>query len=79
MTWTLTKRYGDDLAAAFPAVDIGRAARQAHVWVMANLPKRKTAEGMPDFVRRWIAKDQNRGGTPRPPVMPAGPNRTFYT
>jgi hypothetical protein len=61
-TWEVTKTFIAELAAAFPAVDVSTQARAAHVWVMSNLSKRKTAEGMRDFLFGWMRREQNKGG-----------------
>lgn len=63
-TWNLTTAYLAELQESFPAVDVAAQAREAWQWHKTNWPKRKTSDGMPDFLRRWMAREQNRGGTP---------------
>lgn len=60
-TWRLSEALVSELAAAFPGVDVRAECRKAHVWVKANLERRKTASGMPAFLNRWISKAQNDG------------------
>lgn len=44
----------------FQAVDFETEARKAHAWIMANFANRKTYGGMEDFLRRWLAKENDR-------------------
>jgi len=61
-TWQLTPDLVEEWQLAFPAVDISAECRKAHAWVKTNWSKRKTAEGMPDFLRRWLDREQDAGG-----------------
>lgn len=61
-TWLLTSEQIAEWREAFPAVDVPVEARQAHVWVKANWARRKTSDGMAEFLRRWLARAQNSGG-----------------
>ena len=61
-TWLLSNALMSELSVAFPAVDVSGECRRAHQWVKANPSRRKTADGMRDFLRRWMAKEQVRGG-----------------
>lgn len=63
-TWDLTQDFVAELTVAFPAVDAKTQCRAAHLWVMANLPKRKTADKMKDFLFGWMRREQNKGGQP---------------
>lgn len=47
----------------YPAVDVIQSLREMRSWLINNPGKRKTASGMPAFVNRWLAKEQNRGGS----------------
>lgn len=69
-TWVMSRNLFLRLQNAFPAVDVSQQARSAHAWTMANLTKRKTSDGMEDFIRRWMAKEQNRGSTKGLPASP---------
>jgi hypothetical protein len=68
--WPLTAAKVAEYAEAFPGVDVSQECRAALQWCRDNPKKRKTPEGMPAFLARWLAKEQNRGG-PRPRA-PAG-------
>ncbi len=61
-TWSLSNALIAELSVAFPAVDVSGECLRAHQWVKANPSRRKTADGMQDFLRRWMAKEQDRGG-----------------
>jgi len=60
--WTLPDTLVSAWVEAFPAVDVLAECRRAHAWVIANLGRRKTASGMPEFLRKWLSKEQDRGG-----------------
>lgn len=60
--WELRENHVAELAATFPGVDVPFQCRKALAWVKANLAKRKTANGMPDFLFRWMSKEQDKGG-----------------
>lgn len=72
-TWELTETLVAELCEAFPAVDVRAEARKAHLWLRTNPARRKTASGMPDFLRRWIEREQNRGGARASTVSPNTP------
>lgn len=72
-TWELTETLVAELREAFPAVDVRAEARKAHLWLRTNPARRKTASGMPDFLRRWIEREQNRGGARASTVSPNTP------
>lgn len=80
--WLLTEAFIAELASAYPAVDVPAESRRAHVWVKANLERRKTAKGMAAFLNRWMARAQDRGARrsawsgSSPPTSP-GPLNTF--
>lgn len=48
----------------YPAVDVMQQLRSMKGWLDANPKKRKTKNGIIRFVNGWLAKEQNRGGTP---------------
>ncbi len=54
---------------SYPAIDAPAQVRAARQWCIDNPAKRKTLGGMPAFLNRWLAKDQNRGAG-RPPATP---------
>lgn len=51
-----------ELSELFPAVDVRQAIREILAWNNTNPTKRKTATGVQDHIRRWLAKIQNEGG-----------------
>jgi hypothetical protein len=52
-----------ELSKLFPAVDVQQALREMLAWNNTNPTKRKTATGVRDHIRRWLAKIQNEGGS----------------
>lgn len=65
IAWQLAPDLVEEWQLAFPAVDIYAECRKAHAWVKTNWAKRKTAKGMPDFLRRWLDREQDSGGGAR--------------
>ena len=61
-SWKLTQTFFDSLSEQFPHVDILQAAKQARGWTQTN--HKKTAKGMPRFLRGWMnrAQSDNRQG-----------------
>jgi hypothetical protein len=48
----------------YPAVDVKQQLRSMRGWLVSNSQKRKTMSGMPRFVHKWLAKEQNSGRDP---------------
>lgn len=66
ITWTLTTEFISELQQTFEGIDVAAECRKAWQWHKTNWAKRKTADGMPEFLRRWLTRAQNSGrGTPR--------------
>lgn len=61
-TWLLTEAHMAELVQTFVGIDVPRESRKAHAWIMAHLPRRKTADGMPGFLLNWMERSQNRSG-----------------
>lgn len=61
--WSLTESHVERLREEFPGVDIEAEARKARGWCIDNPTKRKTARGMPKFIRGWMERQQNRCGS----------------
>ena len=60
-TWTATQTLVDRLSDVFTGVaSVESEFRKAHAWIMANKSRRKTAAGMEDFLRRWLARENDR-------------------
>ena len=50
-------------AGLYPAVDVIQQLRNMKGWLDANPAKRKTKRGINAFIVRWLAKEQDKGGT----------------
>jgi hypothetical protein len=62
--WQLREDYVAELVESFPGVSVRQESRAALTWIHANAPKRKTADGMPEFLFRWMRREQNGGRYP---------------
>lgn len=60
--WQLTQPLLDELAAAYPGIDVLAECRAAKAWCYTNTTKRKTPRGMPKFLNGWMERAQNRRG-----------------
>jgi hypothetical protein len=69
--WPLGKARVAEWAAAFPGVDVMTECRKALAWVNANERNRKTWDGMPKFLFKWMARAQDRGGRSPANLTPA--------
>jgi hypothetical protein len=61
--WAFRESHADQLAEAFPGVDVVAQSRKALGWLMANPKKTKTPAGMPKFLFGWMERNQNSGGS----------------
>lgn len=59
--WHLTVPKVKEYITAYPGVDIERELRKAKQWCIDNPKKRKTPQGMPGFLSRWLSRQQDRG------------------
>jgi hypothetical protein len=66
-TWPVTEADMARWKLAYPNVDLRTEIRRMDEWLRAN--NRKTANGMPKFVNRWLSKAQDSARSP------AGPSR----
>ncbi len=74
--WPLTQSKVAEYLQTFPAVDILSECRKALQWCRDNPRKQKTARGLPAFLGRWLAKEQDKcrlaigpnSGQPKEPV-----------
>lgn len=48
----------------YPAVDVHQELMAMESWLDANPKKRKTKQGVKRFVNSWLARSQDRGGSP---------------
>lgn len=60
----LTTQELGELTQLYPAVDAKAELRKMRGWLLSNPTKRKTKSGVMRFVHTWLAKQQDRGGTP---------------
>jgi len=51
-------------AKAYPAIDVDQEIRGMTAWLEANPSKRKTPRGIKRFVNSWLARAQEKGGSP---------------
>lgn len=61
--YAITQKQAEEWAKLYPAVNITQALNSMRGWCIANPEKRKTARGILAFVNRWLAKEQDRGGS----------------
>jgi hypothetical protein len=59
--WHLTQSLADELAEAFPSLDILAEAREAKLWILGDPGRKKTARGMRKFFTGWVSRSQNSG------------------
>lgn len=70
--YRLTASKVAEYVEAFPGVDVDGQLLKARQWCRDNPTKRKTPQGMPAFLARWLGKQQNAGdpisrGSPQKP------------
>ncbi len=58
-TWALTEAYVAEMGGAFPGVDVVAECRKALGWTRAKPANRKTADGMREFLWKWMTRAQN--------------------
>lgn len=68
--WSLSQTKLAEYRESFPGVDVLAELRKARQWCIDNPAKRKTYDGTPAFLTRWLGKAQDqgsrRGGVPQP-------------
>lgn len=57
--WHPTQEELDAWELAYPAIDLPSTLLEMRAWLVANPTRKKTLDGMPRFVNRWLAKEQN--------------------
>ena len=50
---------------AYPAIDVYQELNAMESWLDANPTKRKTPRGIKRFVNSWLARAQDKGGSPQ--------------
>jgi len=65
--WHLRESLAAALREGCPGVHFEDEIRSARLWCVTAGPKRKTASGMPRFLRTWLSRAQDRvsGASPR--------------
>lgn len=58
--WRLSRSLADTLAAAYPAADLDAELAKAAAWCATEQRRRKTAAGMPRFLRGWLGRSAPR-------------------
>lgn len=64
--FSVTVEQCQEWAGLYPAVDVIQQLRAMRGWLDANPQKRKTKRGIKAFVVRWLAKEQDKGGSRAP-------------
>jgi hypothetical protein len=59
-TWEAKPEQISEWAKCYPGINIDLEHRKAHSWVMANISKRKTKDGMPKFLNGWFSRAQDK-------------------
>lgn len=47
----------------YPAVDVEQELREMSDWAESNPTRRKTKKGISTFIRNWLSKEQDKGGS----------------
>lgn len=47
----------------YPAVDVEQELREMSDWAESNPTRRKTKKGISAFIRNWLSKEQDKGGS----------------
>ncbi len=72
--WGLTQAKLDEYRESFPGLDVEAECRKALQWCRDNAANRKTPNGMPKFLCRWLGKAQDYAARPpqnrAPPLQP---------
>ena len=50
---------------AYPAINVHQELAAMESWLDANPTRRKTAKGIKRFVNSWLARAQDKGGSPQ--------------
>ena len=50
---------------AYPAIDVYQELNAMESWLDANPTRRKTPKGIKRFVNSWLARAQDKGGSPQ--------------
>jgi phage replication O-like protein O len=61
-TFAVSEEVIAELVSLYPGVDVRRECRRMLEWLQCNPGRRKTADGMPAFIHRWLKKERNEAG-----------------
>jgi hypothetical protein len=70
--WPLRQSTLSEFAESFPGVDVLAECKKALQWCRVNPRKRKTYDGLPEFLFRWLSRAQNTGTARTAPPSVAG-------
>ena len=62
--WQPSQEQVDAWKKAYPAVSYDREWAAIEAWCLSNKQKRKTSRGASRFVNSWLARAQDKGGSP---------------
>lgn len=65
-SWNLVRAKFAEYGESFPGMDVLAECRAALQWCRDNPSRRKTANGMPAFLGRWLSKANDRGARGSP-------------
>jgi len=62
--WEPTEEQIQNWTAIYPAIDVIQELNAMWGWLDANPTRRKTKRGITRFVNSWLARAQDKGGSP---------------
>lgn len=62
--WQPSQEAIDKWTTAYPAVDVEQELAAMDAWLDSNPTKRKTKRGISRFANSWLARAQDKGGSP---------------
>jgi uncharacterized protein YdaU (DUF1376 family) len=60
--FSITEPFAKQMAGLYPATDVIQEFRNMKGWLIANEKKRKTKNGIKNFITTWLSKEQDKGG-----------------
>lgn len=66
--YSVTRTEVNEYVALYPAVDVMQELRKMRGWCLASPQRRKTRNGIRKFINSWMAREQDRGGSPGRPA-----------
>ena len=71
--YQVSKAQVKEWSEAYPAVDVRQQLREMKQWLVANGVNRKTRSGIQRFIVKWLAKEQDKGGSAPARSQPSQP------